>query len=69
MAAKYVYCARRRCTSHVPRHRGRLTGGTRLCQMDGCGGTRYGVRWPNGRITWPCVKGMKARKNGDWEIL
>ena len=37
---------------------GELTGSSRLCSMDGCTGRRLGVRWPDGKLTWPCAKGM-----------
>jgi hypothetical protein len=33
--------------------------GTRTCTLEGCGAWRVGVRWPDGHITWPCIKGMK----------
>jgi hypothetical protein len=32
--------------------------GTRMCTTEGCRGTRYGVRWPDGKLTWVCGKGM-----------
>ena len=44
--------------------KGKPTGGTRTCQMEGCRGQRIGVRWPNGKLTWPCSKGMDFSKNG-----
>lgn len=50
------------------RLRGRLTGGTRVCPLEGCPGARLGVRWPDGRLTWPCTKGMIQCADGDWEI-
>jgi hypothetical protein len=37
---------------------GLATGTTRRCQLEGCCGTRLGVRWPDGKITWPCTKGL-----------
>ena len=48
---------------------GRLTGGTRVCRLEGCGGLRIGVRWPDGTITWPCVRGMRLRKDGQYQIV
>jgi len=33
---------------------GETTGTTRVCQMDGCGGRRIAVRWPDNKITYPC---------------
>lgn len=44
--------------------------GVRLCQLDGCSGRRIITRWPGGKTTHPCTKGMlyHARKN-EWRIL
>lgn len=50
------------------RLRGRLTGGSRVCPLEGCPGARLGVRWPDGRLTWPCTKGMILCADGHWEI-
>lgn len=47
---------------------GKLTGGWRRCQMEGCMGRRLGVRWPSGEITWPCTRGMDFVE-GAWVIL
>ncbi len=38
---------------------GHTTGTFRACQLEGCTGTRVGVRWPDGKLTWPCTKGMR----------
>ena len=46
------------------RKSGRTTGGFRPCAMDGCGGQRLGVRWQDGRITWPCTRGLEITKSG-----
>ena len=48
---------------------GRATGNHHDCSMHGCPGQRVSVRWPNGKITFPCSKGMRVRANGDWEIF
>lgn len=37
---------------------GRTTGGSHFCRLEGCGGLRISVRWPDGKITYPCSKGM-----------
>jgi len=37
---------------------GRTTGGERHCQIEGCKGTRLGVLWSDGKLTFPCTKGM-----------
>ena len=50
---------------------GRTTGATRRCQMDGCGGERLCVRWPNtndSRITYPCDRGLFDREDGYRQI-
>jgi hypothetical protein len=46
---------------------GQLTGTSRRCQLEGCLGRRYGVRWPDGSLTWPCSKGLFKRP-GDGEL-
>lgn len=48
--------------------RGRLTGVSRACQLEGCLGRRLGVRWPDGKLTWPCTKGMDF-DGKRWKIL
>lgn len=48
---------------------GRATGGERECRMEGCRGRRIVVKWPNGKITHPCTKGMRAISDTEWEIL
>ena len=42
--------------------------GSRRCTLESCGGTCIGVRWPNKKLTWPCVKGMELLATG-WRIL
>lgn len=37
---------------------GKLTGGKRKCQMDGCRGQQLCVRWTDRVRTWPCTHGM-----------
>lgn len=49
---------------------GYMTGATRHCTLEGCGGTRYYVKWNHGRATYPCIKGMVWRKKKKhWQIL
>ena len=43
------------------------TGNSR--QMEGCRSLRIGVRWPNGYITWPCLRGIDTASPNDWQIL
>lgn len=41
---------------------GKVTGDVvswKYCTLEGCRGHRIGVRWPNGKLTWPCLKGVK----------
>lgn len=48
---------------------GVATGGTRACALEGCSGKRVCVRWPDGKHTWPCSKGLKQNEDGSWEII
>ncbi len=41
----------------------------RRCIMEGCSGVRLGVRWSDGKLTFPCTSGMKQFKNGNKIIL
>jgi hypothetical protein len=43
--------------------------GSRPCNLEGCCGTRYCVRWKNGKHTWPCNRGMKMRRDGHLQII
>lgn len=47
---------------------GSTTGTSRSCTMEGCRGIRIGVRWPDGKTTWPCTKGMIHDGDG-WRII
>lgn len=40
---------------------GLTTGGIRICQLEGCGGYRIAVRWPDGKLTYPCDAAMFVR--------
>lgn len=48
--------------------RGAPTGSTHTCTMEGCLGRRITVRWPDGRITHPCSKGMREAGPDTWQI-
>lgn len=48
------------------RVRGRVVG-RRDCTLESCGAVRLGVRWPDGRLTWPCTRGMRKEGN-TWRI-
>lgn len=48
---------------------GVMAGGCRTCrQVEDCLGTQVPVRWPDGKITWPCTDGMVIRPDGAWQI-
>jgi len=49
------------------KRKGKLTGGSRLCGMSGCTGKALAVRWEDGKLTYPCTKGMTFQ-NGTWKI-
>jgi len=44
---------------------GKLTGGERPCSLEGCRGRRIGVRWSDGKLTWPCSAAMIPYKKGE----
>jgi hypothetical protein len=54
--------------SRDAKHTGRLTGSTHSCSLESCRGWRLGVRWDNGKITYPCTDGMTFRKRS-WRII
>jgi len=41
---------------------GLTTGSTHACPMSGCSGLRVAVKWPDGRHTFPCSRGMALRQ-------
>lgn len=44
--------------------------GMKPCTLEGCRGRRYGTRWPDGSLTWPCGKGMEwDHKEDAWRII
>lgn len=40
----------------------------RVCNLEGCGGLRIGTRWKDGKLTWPCTRGMKETEPTVWRI-
>lgn len=48
--------------------KGKLTGSSRVCRLEGCTGRALAVRWENGKLTYPCTKGMREYK-GEWYIM
>lgn len=51
------------------RDAGKTTGMQSRCRLEGCSGMRVTVRWPSGRITRPCCKGMEQHADGSWKIV
>jgi hypothetical protein len=47
---------------------GQLTGTSQRCRLEGCLGRRYGARWPDGTLTWPCSKGLFNRPDRQLQI-
>jgi hypothetical protein len=47
---------------------GKVISATRRCSMEGCLGIRLGVRWPNGRLTYPCSRGITNSPDGKLQI-
>lgn len=42
--------------------------GYRRCRLEGCLGVRIITRWPDGHRTEPCSRGMRLRKDKQWQI-
>lgn len=53
------------------KHIGTTTGGnSRKCPMESCRGERVGVRWDDGKLTYPCTAGMHwNEKRKAWQIV
>lgn len=53
------------------KHKGKFTGGnSRPCSMEGCCGERVGVRWEDGKLTFPCTADMTNTNNKDeWRLI
>ena len=49
--------------------KGTVTGTYTPCQMEGCRGRRVWVRWPDGKLTKPCSRGLEFDKGlNAWKI-
>jgi len=48
---------------------GVCTGSSRPCRLEGCTGLRIGVRWGDGKVTYPCTKGMWFSPKGRSAML
>ena len=44
---------------------GKTTGKTRLCRNKGCTGIRIGIKWSDGKVTYPCSKDMTFSPRGE----
>lgn len=42
---------------------GVMTGGNRQC-IAGCKGVKFGVRWPDGKLTWVCTTDVIETTDG-----
>ncbi len=38
------------------------------CDVEGCRGEAFLVKWPDGDVTTCCTKAMSQRKNGDYQL-
>ena len=47
---------------------GVASGHTSRCRLEGCTGVRVSTKWPNGKTTFPCSKGMIYRTDGTLQI-
>ncbi len=47
---------------------GIATGSTRQCQMESCLSMRIMVRWPNNKVTWPCMGGLSRINKTTYKI-
>lgn len=48
---------------------GTSTGSRRPCTLEGCNADRIFVRWPCGRRTWPCIKGLEQIGPNEFKII
>lgn len=46
-----------------------LVTGVSRCRLEGCGGDRLHVKWPDGKRTFPCIKGCKELEGGSFQII
>lgn len=48
---------------------GVATGSSYPCRMEGCIGLRISVKWPDGKHTFPCSKGLKPIGENRYQIM
>lgn len=53
----------KKCYSRDAKKSGTITS-LKRCSLEGCTGVRLGVKWSDGRRTWPCSKGVKTYRRG-----
>ena len=41
----------------------------RMCRLEGCNGYVSSVRWEDGKLTYPCSKGMKQIDENTMQII
>lgn len=52
------------------KYTGKWTGGSRPCSLEGCTGERIGVRWNDGKLTFPCSKSLQWDEKGKcWQMI
>lgn len=49
-------------------YHGTVTGNTERCRLEGCGGYRIRVKWPDGQVTKPCSDGLRKEGPNAWRI-
>ena len=54
----------KKIVSRDGKHVGTPIGTTRMCRLEGCTGLRIGVRWDDGKLTYPCSKGLRWSPKG-----
>ena len=67
MIPDLLRCRGTRVASRDGKQIGLTTGASYSCQMEGCLGRRVTTRWPDGKVTHPCSKGMLFEE-GMWRI-
>ncbi len=63
-----VHAGERVCARGKTTPTGTTTGSTHHCQLESCRGVRIAVKWDNGKVTFPCSKGMECVDHV-WRIL
>jgi hypothetical protein len=57
----------KKCFSLDGKEAGTITGMSE-CRLEGCRGTRISVRWPDGKRTFPCLRGCTVLSDGNVRI-